>query len=177
MVRAELFNTFIMAAGNVLSTEMGVGIRRGPLSLQRDVYVTNDVTVLLNLVGDVWGSAFYSLNFGTSRSFVARMLGQEVTSFDELAMSGIGELGNVITGRASTTLAGMGLEVAISVPSLIVGKGSRISTLDIDRLVVPLETDLGTLRLDLALRESQVSGGRPGGTTQAAVEIASPNVR
>ena len=154
MMRVDLYNAFVVAAGQVLATEIGVKIKRGALSLERETYVTDDITVLLNLIGDVWGVAFYSLSFETAKEFVGRMLGQQVTSFDELAMSGIAELGNVITGQASTKLAEMGLNTDISVPSLIVGKGSRISTLDIDRLVIPLETEVGIFRLDLALRES-----------------------
>jgi chemotaxis protein CheX len=154
-MRAEMLNAFVVAAGQVLASEIGVKVTRGALSLQREAYLTDDITVLLNLVGDVWGIAFYSLSFETAKGFVSRMLGQPVASFDELAMSGIGELGNVITGQASTRLADLGLKSDISVPSLIVGKGSRISTLDMDRLVIPLDTELGVFRLDLALRESQ----------------------
>ncbi|MFN8455264.1 MAG: hypothetical protein U0401_11465, partial [Anaerolineae bacterium] len=56
----------------------------------------------------------------------------------------------------------------ISVPTLIVGKGSRISTLGIDRVVVPLETELGTLRVNLALRASEPEKMPPtNGTTPA----------
>ena len=172
-MRAELFNAFVVAAGQVLSSEMGSRISRGPLSLERQSYVTDDVTVLLNLVGDVWGIAFYSLSFDTAKRFVGRILGETVQSFDEMAMSGIGELGNVITGQASTRLSEMGLRTDISVPSLIVGKGSRISTLDIDRLVVPLETDLGTFRLDLALREAKGSD-QIDDAAQTPVQMYSP---
>jgi chemotaxis protein CheX len=134
---------------------VGVQAKRGPLGLQRESYVTNDVTVLVSLVGDVRGIVFYSASLDTAKAILSHILGQEVVDFDELAQSGIGELGNVITGQASTRLAKLGLTTQISVPTLIVGKGSYVSTLDIDRLIIPLETELGTFRLDLALRESQ----------------------
>ena len=153
-MRTELFNAFVVAAGQVLDTELGVKIKRGPLKLQRDAYITDDVTVLISLVGNVWGVAIISLSFDTAKGFISHMLGQEIDDFNELAQSGIGELGNVITGGASTKLSELGFDSQISVPTLIVGKGSRISTLDINRLIVPLETELGTLRLDLALREN-----------------------
>jgi len=153
-VRAEMLNAFGVAAGQVLTTELGVKVARGALSLQREAYLTDDITVLLSLVGDVCGIAFFSLSYETAKGFLSRVLGQPVDNFGELAMSGIGELGNVITGQASTKLVELGLKSDISVPSLIVGKGSRISTLDIDRLVIPLDTELGVFRLDLALRET-----------------------
>ncbi|MEW5959937.1 MAG: chemotaxis protein CheX, partial [Chloroflexota bacterium] len=132
-MRTELFNAFVVAAGQVLDSELGVKISRGPLNLQRDAYVTDDITVLISLVGDVWGVAIISLSFDTAKGFISRMLGQEITDFNELAQSGIGELGNVIAGGASTKLAELGYSTQISVPTLIVGKGSHISTLDINR--------------------------------------------
>jgi chemotaxis protein CheX len=56
-------------------------------------------------------------------------------------------------GHACTKLAGLGYHIDISIPTLIVGKGSLISTLGIDRIVIPLETEVGVVQLNLALRE------------------------
>ncbi|MCG3210036.1 MAG: CheY-P phosphatase CheX [Anaerolineae bacterium] len=154
-MRVELLNPFIVAAGEVLNSELDVKATRGQLRLQRDTYVSDDITVLISLVGDVWGVAIISLSFETAKAIVSHMLGETLTEFNELAQSGIGELGNVITGQAATKLAQVGYKCDISVPTMIVGKGSRISTFDIDRLIVPLQTEFGILSLTLALRESQ----------------------
>ncbi len=154
-MRVELLNPFIVAAGEVLNSELDVKATRGQLRLQRDTYVSDDITVLISLVGDVWGVAIISLSFETAKAIVSHMLGETITEFNELAQSGIGELGNVITGQAATKLAQVGYKCDISVPTMIVGKGSRISTFDIDRLIVPLQTEFGILSLTLALRESQ----------------------
>lgn len=154
-MRVELLNPFIVAAGEVLNTELNVKATRGQLTLQRDTYVSDDITVLISLVGDVWGVAIISLSFETAKAVVSHMLGEKLTEFNELAQSGIGELGNVITGQAATKLAQSGYHADISVPTMIVGKGSRISTFDIDRLIVPLQTEFGIVSLTLALRESQ----------------------
>lgn len=169
-MRVELINPFIIAAGDVLNTELNVRASRGSLSLQRDAYVTNDITVLISLVGDIWGVAIISLNYDTAKAIVSHMLGEEVTEFNELAQSGIGELGNVITGQAATRLAQAGYNAEISVPTMIVGKGSRISTFDIDRLIVPLETEFGVIAITLALREAQ-----PPSTTRPDVQLAIPS--
>jgi chemotaxis protein CheX len=74
---------------------------------------------------------------------------------DKLAQSGIAELGNVITGRASMKLAEAGYESNISTPSLIIGRGATISTLEFPRLIVPLNTSMGSLTIHLSLREGQ----------------------
>lgn len=153
-MRAELLNPFVVAASEVLAQEVGIQTMRGPLSLQRETYVTNGVTVLISLVGDVWGMVLYGMHLDTTKAILSDILGQEICDFNELAQSVYAELANVITGQACTRLSELGLDTDVSVPTLLVGRGSRVSTLDIDRLAIPLETELGTLRIDLALRES-----------------------
>lgn len=176
MIQTDVYNAFIVSAGEILASEVGVHVSRGPLSLQRDVYVTEQVTVLVSIIGDVGGMTFFGMSFETAKAMLGKMLGQEIEAFDELAQSGVGELGNVITGRATTKLAQQGITTDISVPTLIVGQGSKISTLDIDRLVVPLKTDLGTFRVDMALRNNSSKGSLAGqrGSGPAALQVVAP---
>lgn len=155
MVNVKLLNPFVLAAAEVLQTELGVTAKRGQLRLHEETYVTDDITVLVSLVGDAWGVVMMGLSFETATAMVSKMLGEDVPAFNDLAQSGIGELGNVIAGLSSTKLGAVGYETNISVPTLIVGKGSRISTFDIPRIVVPLETEYGTLTLTLAVKESK----------------------
>jgi chemotaxis protein CheX len=157
-MRAELNNTFIAAAGDVLASETGLRVLRGPLSLERDAYVTGDVTVLISLVGDIGGIVFFSMALDTAKAILSTILGQTFAELNELARSGIGELANVMAGQATNRLGALGCAAQVSVPTLVVGAGSRISTLDIDRLVAHLDTELGTIRLDLALREAAANG-------------------
>ena len=81
------------------------------------------------------------------------MLGEEIHEFDNLARSGIAELGNVITGNASVKLSAAGYEANISPPALLYGKGAIVNTLDYPRLVVPLSGVCGSLVIHLAIRE------------------------
>jgi chemotaxis protein CheX len=63
-------------------------------------------------------------------------------------------LGNVITGRAIIKLAAAGGQATISPPSLLLGRGAIISTLDFGCVVVPLRSRSGALLIHLALRAS-----------------------
>ena len=65
----------------------------------------------------------------------------------------MGELGNVITGRAGVLLEKAGVRADIAPPMLIVGRGGLMSSLDIARLVVPLETRVGGIDLQIALKK------------------------
>lgn len=150
----KFLNPFLEAAYMVLKTELGVDAERGDLSLERSAATSDDITVLISLVGEAAGIVMYSLSEVTALAIVSKILDQPFAEFDDLAQSGIGELGNVITGQAGQRLAASGLDVNISPPTLVMGKGTLISTLDFDRLVVPLKTEFGTLSIHLALRET-----------------------
>jgi chemotaxis protein CheX len=152
-MNVNFLNPFVNAAFEVIHTETNITAERGDLSLERVPYRTEDITVVIGLVGAVEGTVFYSMNIQTALCLVGKMLGDEVREMNQLAQSGISELANVITGRASVLLSESGYEATISPPALIIGKDAIISTLDFPRLVVPLILDKGALKIHLALRE------------------------
>jgi chemotaxis protein CheX len=94
----------------------------------------------------------YSMSKSTALGIVARLMGQHFEEFDALAQSGIGELGNVITGRAGVLLSEAGYPSNITPPALVVGKGTMVTTLDLNRLVFPLETEVGGLEVQVVLK-------------------------
>ena len=149
---------FIEAAFEVLQAEAGVKMDRGQLSLAKGPYTTDDVTVAISLVGDIFGTVFYSLDLYTALHLVSGILGEKFHELDVLAQSGIAELGNVITGRASVKLSQTGFESTISPPTLMIGKGAMISTLELPRLIVPLSGEPGAMVIHLALAESSLKG-------------------
>lgn len=153
VVKLEFLNPFVTAAAEVLRAEVQAEVKRGSLNLQHSAVTTRDVTVLIGLVGDVEGTVMYCMNKEMGLALVSHMMGEEFSEFDDLVQSGIGELGNVISGRAATKFSQQNMEVQISVPTLIVGRGATISTLDFQQLVVPLETQFGRLDIHLAIRE------------------------
>jgi chemotaxis protein CheX len=147
-------NPFVDAAAEVLQAECGLKVNRGSLSMAKTALTTNEVTVMLSLIGQVQGVVMYGLSIATGLGMVSRVMGQEFTEFDNLAQSGVAELGNVITGRATVKLAEAEFSVNISPPTLIQGKNASISTLDFARIIVPLDTEVGEIAVHLALRES-----------------------
>ncbi|MFH1485725.1 MAG: chemotaxis protein CheX, partial [Chloroflexota bacterium] len=80
--------------------------------------------------------------------------GEPCQELDQLAQSAIGELGNVITGRATANLVDAGYVVRLSPPIVILGSNVLVSTLDLQRLVVPLNTKYGCMEIHMALREN-----------------------
>jgi chemotaxis protein CheX len=154
-MNVKFLNPFVSSAFEVFSMELQETVERGDLRLENDLYVTDDVTVVLSMIGAVEGTVFYGMSVQSALQLSSTLMGETFTAFDKLAQSGIAELGNVITGRASMKLAEAGYEANISTPSLIIGRGATISTLEYPRLIVPLITSKGTVTIHLALREGQ----------------------
>lgn len=158
MVNVKFLNPFIDAASEVLSVEAHTSTTKGSLTLQKSAMTTDDITVLLSLIGQIQGVVLYGMSVKTALALVTRMVDQEFPEFDNLAQSGIAELGNVITGRATIKLSEAGYTTNISPPTLIQGQGLQISTLDFSRIVLPLVTEVGDIMVHLALRETPPGG-------------------
>jgi chemotaxis protein CheX len=152
VVRPEFINPFVQAATEVLQTELGSTPRRGPIGLQRSAYTSDEVTAIVAVTGGVAGMVMLAMTEATARAMVSKIVDQDFHEFDALAQSGIAEIGNVITGRAAVLLAEAGFSSQLAPPMLIVGRNTMISTLDLQRLIIPLETELGKLELQIALK-------------------------
>ena len=149
----KLLNPFIQAAVEVLKAEIGAAVSRSDLSLQKSSLTSDDITVLINLVGDVYGVVMYGMPMSTGLNMVSKIMGQDFSELNSLAQSGVAELGNVISGQATIRFAEAGYQSTISTPTVLIGSGVEISTLDFHRIVVPLETQFGAFTVHLALRE------------------------
>jgi chemotaxis protein CheX len=160
VVRAEIINPFLQAASEVLETELGSAPQRGAIGLQRSAYTSDEVTAIVAVTGQVAGVVMFAMADSTARGMVSKMLGQDFPELDALAQSGIAEIGNVITGRASVLLSEAGFASELAPPIIILGRGSMISTLDVQRLVIPMETEFGPIDIQVALKLADAAATR-----------------
>jgi chemotaxis protein CheX len=159
-MRTEFITPFLQAATEVLEAELGTMPRRGSIGLEKSVYTSNDITAVVGVTGAVEGVVLYVMSEATGCGMVAKMLQQDFPEFDDLAQSGIAEMGNCITGRAAVLLAEAGFISDLTPPMLILGRGTVINTLDMQRLVIPLETEFGTIEVQVALKMAEAEAHR-----------------
>ena len=150
-MNVEMVNPFVSAAREVLRAELQTDVERGKIALNKSSKTEEDVTALIAVTGQVRGLVLYTLSQATACEFAGRMLDQECSELDALGQSSIAELANMITGKASMLLEEASLKSDISPPALVLGNGSTVSTVDLNRLVVPLETEYGSLSIHVAL--------------------------
>ena len=145
-------NPFLEALTKVLD-QFGVSnIDIGKLEKKERMQVTFDVTAVVGLVGDIKGNVAYSLSQETAKKIIATMMpGRPVTDFDVLARSAIGELSNMVTGRASILLSNMGVNIDISPPSIIVGEEIVFIISPVQSIAVNMDTPAGRIEVNIEI--------------------------
>jgi chemotaxis protein CheX len=151
-MRADVAQPFLLAAKGVLEQELGGEVGRGKVRVERGDFAAGEVTAVVGVTGALSGAVMYRMSEATALAIVGKMMGQKFDELDALARSGVGEMGNVISGRAGVLLEKAGIATDIAPPMLIVGRGGSMSSLDIPRLLVPLTTNVGEIDLQIALK-------------------------
>lgn len=149
----QVVNRYAQSALNVISKETGMPVSRGSDIVEGNPYTTEDVTAVIGVSGMLRGSIYLSMSEPTALKLISSIIGQDVDELDDLGQSGIAEIANVIAGAAGINLAEEGIATTINPPLVLVGRGARLSTVEIQRLVVVLTTSHGDVRLHVALRE------------------------
>ncbi len=152
-------NPFIEGTGAVLEA-LGIGdLRWGQLSLEDGALTNREVTVLLGVGGALAGAVMVAMDGGTVSAIADVMIGDGVprSTVDELLISAISELGNMLVGRASVLLERQDLICTITPPAVIVGERVAIAMRPFRRLVLPLQTAVGNVTLALALHAGAVA--------------------
>lgn len=151
---AKLVNPFWHAARRTLESEAGGAVERGALLLEQSNRLSDEVTVLLGVVGNPQGMALFGMSRQTAKTLASTMMGgADVHMLDELVISAVAELGNVIAGGALVELEREGFKADIVPPSVLIGADAQISTLRIPRIGIPLHTRAGQVIIYIALEE------------------------
>ncbi len=153
-MKVQFINPFVSAAYYVIEAEIQEQPTKGVLRLEEAHYTTNDVTAVLGVVGKVSGTVLYGMSQKTAIGIASHMIGQANPMFDAFAESAIAELGNMITGRASTLLEEAGYDCVITPPTIVIGRGTVISTTAFQRLVIPVKIRFGEITISVALKET-----------------------
>lgn len=117
---------------------------------KRDI-IPNSIAVVLELVGDVEGKVVMRFTpENAKKTASALMCGMPVDNLDEMALSALSELGNMIMGGTATGIAAMGATVDITTPTVVQGdipiKGKTTT------LSIPLENADMRVVLDVSIK-------------------------
>lgn len=155
-MKVEYIEPFVNAVFSVLEVMTGSKGERGSLALRNTTFTSQQVTIMAGVNGDIEGMALYGMSLVTAEKIASAMIGSPVMELDAMALSAISELGNMITGNATTMLSKNGFNVDITPPSVVRGTNVEVSTRT-PALVVPVSTAFGAIEINVALAESAMS--------------------
>ena len=116
-MNAEHINPFIQGAQGTLTTIMGENPKLGSLSLKKSPFVVRDISIFVDIFGDISGHVAFTLNTQDACTVASKMLGvSAVTALDTMSSSSLSELGNMISGNIATKFSNKGITVDISTP-------------------------------------------------------------
>jgi len=152
-VATKYLNPFFSSAFDVITEMSGETVKRGKLRLHNTPECESlGFAVIIGVTGEVEGRVIVDMNKITAIKFAETMNMEEIGEFNDLVKSSMGEIGNMISGRAISKLQNEGFGFNITPPTLFEGENMVVSTpSSLPVIVVPLELSYGTILVNLAL--------------------------
>ncbi len=157
-MKAEYINPFVSSAMSTLKQFIpDIEIERGKLDVVDSPSQTLGAAVYIGISGDIRGRVIYDMGRTTAVKIASAMNQEDLPGLNDMVRSTIQELGNIISGGASTKLHQEldGKKIDITPPSMIVGDDTEISdSISSKYLVVPLNTNYGQILINVNISES-----------------------
>jgi len=132
---ARILNALIAAIVNTMEVLLGQKPMIGKPGVLKEVKPIYDLVTVIGFAGGVEGNLIYSFNPQTALQVVSKMMNMPYDSLDDLAMSAVGELGNMIAGALAVNLEKINCKITITPPTVVTGRDLRLT---VDGLVLQL---------------------------------------
>jgi chemotaxis protein CheX len=119
-MKAEYINPFLESARIVIEQMINIRPTTGQLGVKDIKFVEKYIWIQIGITGQMQGDIVFGLHEVVALKLVSAMMGGYViTEMDEMGHSAISELGNMISGNASTMLFNQGVRVDITPPKVV----------------------------------------------------------
>lgn len=150
-MKAELINPFLEAARNVIEMVVQTRPTTGQLQLKEIQVIDSYVWIDIGMSGQMNGNIVFGLDEPVAIRMASAMMGGfELQQLDEMGHSAISELGNMISGNASTILYNQGVMVDITPPKILQSAAGHFHAKR--AIAVPLSIDgIGDLEIQVLI--------------------------
>lgn len=152
-INVNHINPFLMAAGTILRDACQMEMSIGKPYVKTTEFGEDSVIIMIGITGEMRGQVMIAMKTTKACEIASKMMmGMPVPELDEMAMSAISELGNMIMGNAATILSTKGIGIDITPPTLCRGD-MKISQTYAKNICIPMSSD-GSMVLepDIALK-------------------------
>jgi chemotaxis protein CheX len=156
-VDAAIVNRFFSATTQILSGYFGIEVSgAGQPRIVLPSADLDPITVLLSLTGDLEGQFVLGYDPAVALGIARSMLGRPAAALDNLGLSALGELSNLIAGRTATELAGMGYFCGIAPPLVLQGGNGGTMQFSAPHLIaLPIQSGAGQFHVYIGLKKHE----------------------
>ena len=148
----RLINPFIGAVTGIMPQIGFSNITRKGISLKEKKFMVSGVVLTLGIVGDKKGNVVYSIDMdGAKKIASTMMMGMPVEELDDMSKSALSELSTMLTANASINFSNDGINVDISVPTMMYGEEIEINLQKDNIVCIDFDVDGIVLSVNVAL--------------------------
>lgn len=152
-INVEHINPFLMAAMSIMKDACQMDMKIGKPYVKTTEFESNSVIIMIGVTGEMRGQVIIALTSDKACEIASKMMmGMPVTELDDMAMSAISELGNMIMGNAATILSTKGIGIDITPPTVCRG-AMKISQSYTKNVCIPMSVSNDIfIELDIAVK-------------------------
>ncbi|MDF2541898.1 MAG: hypothetical protein K0S47_1616 [Herbinix sp.] len=120
-MNVEHINPFLLASTKILKDMCYVEAKVGKPYIKELEFNNDSLIIMIGVTGEMKGQVIIAFENRVACDIASKMCMMSVTQMDELAMSAIGELGNMILGNTATIFSTKGIEIDITPPTIGTG--------------------------------------------------------
>jgi len=153
-MNVAVINPFIESTLRSLDMMAGIQAEKVGIALKEDLITTYDISAIIGLTGETSGSIIISMPEALACKVASNMLMEDITTMNKSVEDAIGEIGNIVVGDARRSLIQDGFSLNISIPTVVIGSGHKISRSgDGPCIAIPFTTEFGDFEVNVGLRE------------------------
>lgn len=148
---ASLVNPFVEGTLHILDTTAFVKVKPEAPFLKKNRIAQGDISGLIEITGDLTGSAAISFSEKSILGIVSAMFGEEMTEINEEITDAVGEISNMVAGHVTTKLGELDKKVKVKFKEIINGDSETIQHFeDVDHVLsLPFRTTKGKVVIEV----------------------------
>lgn len=148
----RLINPFLNATINVLETMANVSPKPGKPYLKTKSDAVGVVTGVIALSGIANGTISVTFDKKSICNIVSNLFGEKITKVDEEVEDAVGELTNMISGKARQELELLNLPLQAGIPKITSGEGHKVEHYnDEPKIALPFTTEKGEFTVEICM--------------------------
>lgn len=149
----EYINPFLASATSIMKSMCQLDVKIGKPYVKTTEFENDSLVIMIGVTGEMRGQVMIAFSVDIACDIASKMIMAPVIELNELSMSAISELGNMILGNAATILSTKGIGIDITPPTLCRGNVSIINSYS-KNICIPLHYEDGKyVELDIAIKQ------------------------